>query len=282
MYNEERNLIIYNEAYKYLIDHADGLTSDILDTYLVSSKLDSLDQVFSVAVNFVVDWYKPKRKRLLYDDHNLSIIREILHEADLQYVCDTYSNAPSKLYDVMIERLVFNSTEDAFTQKVVKIYVNVVCGMAKYLSQFKDIKSMYDYFEQYQICKEKIMLLREIMAASKQLCYKHENCNNEGWGFALASNWLKDIGMHDYCKPDVHVKAFSKELKVSESKSDEAVFKAFVAMADSAKRLDPTVNAFKADRLAYLIGSGDFFNHYGIISYHGSTSDFAKEVLSKF
>lgn len=281
MYNNKCNLMIYKDAYQYLLDHTDDLTPDKLDTYLECSRLEHINDAFSSVVNFAVDWYKPKRNRLLYGDHNLEIIRDTLNNADLEFTFNKFANNPERLYDILFNSLVLPQKEDRFTKKVLKIYVNVICSMSKYLSQFNDIKTMYDYFDKYQTYSEKIKLVNEIRVSSKQLNYKHDDCNNEGWGFALASNWLKDIGMQDYCKPDTHVKAFSIQLKLTESETQENVFKSFVAMADSAKTLDASVNAFKADRLAYLIGSGDFFKHNGIVKYHGSMPDFTKQELQK-
>ena len=273
--------MIYDDSYQYLLDNTENLTPAMLDEYLICTPKNTMDEVFSLVVNYAVDWYKPKRNRLLYDDSNLEKIRDTLHNANLLFTYTNYVNNPDLLYDHLIRALIFPSRDDLFTKKVLKIYVNVICSMAKYLSEFDDVKEMYDHFDEYQTYAEKIKLVKEIMAASKMLNYKLADYNNEGWGFALASNWLKDIGMQDYCKPDTHVTAFSTQLQLTHSKTAESVFKAIVTMADSAKKIDSTINAFKVDRLAYLIGSGDFFKHYGMVKYHGSMSDFIKHELLK-
>ena len=47
-----------------------------------------------------------------------------------------------------------------------------------------------------------------------------------GIGFALACDFLKELGFVNFAKPDVHVKAIVKGLNLSDSDDDYIVFKA--------------------------------------------------------
>lgn len=278
---QERNFTLYQDAYQYLKDHSKGLTNNILEKYLECHKLESLDEVFAIAVGFVNDWYCVKRNIILYDKNNINIIKDLLHQCNLQYCIHTYTNNAEKFYNDLLKNLKLKNAGDTFTQKVIKIYVNVICSMSAFLSQFPDVQAMYNYFEKFKKSFEKIELIYEIQNASKQKRYRQENCNNEGWGFHLTANWLKDIGMQDYCKPDTHVKKFVIGSKLTNSTSNEAVFCAMINMAEDAKQNDSSANAFKADRLIWLIGSGDFYNHHGIVKYSGSMDDFLKQEQVK-
>ena len=285
----ERNACIIRDAYQYLLEKCEGLTAHSLDKYLECPKKDSLNDVFFTVVCFYNDWYRPKKKRLMYDTENGAKISEILRNGNFEYMLDTYTDEPQKLYDDLMNNLNFGAVkEDNYTQRCVKIYVNIICGMSKYLSDFSTPESLYGYFNEARTPREKVKLVHEIVSASKQVHYKYKDRSNrereEGWGFALASNWIKDIGTESFCKPDVHVKRFMRELKFTKSSSEEPVFRDFLQMAVEAHSFDPFVTAFKADRLAYLIGSGDFYDpeDYGKVKYSGSTADFAAGEIKKY
>ena len=125
--------------------------------------------------------------------------------------------------------------------------------------------------DSFDTTDKRISLVHEIQRATRSTGYARE-----GWGFRLAANWLKDIGLHDFCKPDTHVAKFVKALGLTNHKTDEAVFRAFVDMIEQVKQTDPKASAFTADRLVYLIGSGDFYASN--VWYRGSMEDFIAKV----
>lgn len=267
MYTKEQLHELYVYMFQYLFENSDGLTPEVLDLYLECPRMDSLDRVFSLVVRFIPDWYKPKRNVFLYDANYATLISETLHSNSLNYFRDTYSDHPDKLYNELITGISFKSPDSGFTQKVVKTYVSILCGMSEYLSRFSSAEDMYAYFDTFDTADKKILLIHEIQKASHGSGY-----SREGWGFKLAANWLKDIGMQDYCKPDTHVTHFVKGLGLTARKTDNAVFRAFVDMIEQVKQTDPTATAFIADRLVYLIGSGDFYNSR--ITYSGCIEDY--------
>lgn len=279
MTNEERGKMLYDDAYQYLLNNTDGLTREMLNVYLVCGRQTTLDGVFWIAVNYVHDMYAVRRNVLLYGEENFSKIEKLLRGGDLSYFLQNYSEQPDKLFQELHETLEFRDADSDHTLQTIRIYVNVLCGMAEYLSQFENVDAMYARFDRYQTCKERIELVHTIQAATKQCNYLQEK--KEGWGFALAANWLKDIGMEQFCKPDRHVKDFSLKLKLTDHKTEEPVFRTFVTLFEEAKQAYPDISVFKADRLAFLIGSGDFYSHRDQVTYHGSMEDFAAQELPK-
>ena len=53
---KEKHCIIYKKALEYLWAHTEGLTQEILDTYLVASRKKTMNEVFEVAVYSFHDW----------------------------------------------------------------------------------------------------------------------------------------------------------------------------------------------------------------------------------
>ena len=79
----------------------------------------------------------------------------------------------------------------------------------------------------------------------------------EGFGFALACDFLKELGFVNFAEPDVHVKALVKGLALAPPKADDyAVFKAVVRIAVSC-----STTPYNVDKLFWLVGSGNFYAH---------------------
>ena len=78
----------------------------------------------------------------------------------------------------------------------------------------------------------------------------------EGFGFALSSDFLKELGYVDFPKPDVHLRDIFTALGLlQDGEDDYQLFKAIVRVARNA-----TVTPYNADKTFWLIGSGFFYN----------------------
>ena len=78
-----------------------------------------------------------------------------------------------------------------------------------------------------------------------------------GLGFALACDFLKELGFLNFCKPDVHLKKILVGLKLSDSSEDYPVFKAIVRIAKNNGK-----KPYEIDKLFWLIGSGKFYGKF--------------------
>jgi hypothetical protein len=78
-----------------------------------------------------------------------------------------------------------------------------------------------------------------------------------GFGFALACDFLKELGFFNFAKPDVHVKAIITGLHlVNDSPNDYLVFKAVARIAEHCGR-----TPYDVDKTFWLVGSGYFYDH---------------------
>lgn len=268
--NDKRSYTIYTEATNYLYQHAIGLTESVLEEYFINPRKKDLNEAFGVVVSSAEDWHKPKARNIKYKER-WNDIEKVVGNHKLSYVINTFKDDPHKLYSAFMENISLDDRQ--FTKDVWLSYANCICGMAQYLNQFKDAKEMYKYFDQFNTPEEKIKLIKEISAKS------HIIKTKTGWGFALTANWLKDIGMLDFCKPDIQIKNCLSSLGLC-GKSNNAVFKTLVAIAEDSKKYDKTASAFKIDRILWLIGSGDFYGNSNI-KWEGSLEEFVSQLKKK-
>jgi hypothetical protein len=98
----------------------------------------------------------------------------------------------------------------------------------------------------------------------------------DGFGFALACDFLKELGFLNFAKPDVHVKAIVKGLKLSsETANDYGVFKDVVRIAAHCDR-----TPYDVDKLFWLVGSGYFYDHPLIGRVATNRSAFIQQACS--
>lgn len=79
----------------------------------------------------------------------------------------------------------------------------------------------------------------------------------DGFGLALACDFLKELGFEEFPKPDVHIKNLAHQLGISSSTSDYMLLRDLM-------RLEPLltpekVSLYSFDKYLWLIGSGRFY-----------------------
>jgi thermostable 8-oxoguanine DNA glycosylase len=123
-------------------------------------------------------------------------------------------------------------------------YCRTILSSAKFLSQFESASDFYewvDLFDRDERARAALLLLldREI----------------EGFGFALACDFVMGLGYENFSKPDVHIKDIFQRLGLCPwGTSDYEVFKAVARVAR-----DIGVTPYNVDKLFWLIGSGYFY-----------------------
>jgi hypothetical protein len=124
-------------------------------------------------------------------------------------------------------------------------YCRSVLSGARFLSQFSTADDFYrwvDLFDEDERARPALPLLlaQEI----------------EGFGFALACDFLNGLGYENFSKPDVHVKDIFGGLGLcAEGAGDYEVFRAVGRLARNAG-----VTPYNADKLFWLVGSGYFYD----------------------
>lgn len=76
----------------------------------------------------------------------------------------------------------------------------------------------------------------------------------DGFGLALAADFLKELGCSEFPKPDVHIKALAFGLGISDAISDYRMMLDIMQAADAIG-----MTAYQFDKILWLIGSGRFY-----------------------
>lgn len=117
---------------------------------------------------------------------------------------------------------------------------------AEFLSEFQSVAEFYAWADAFAVAgRDPAELPSEV---GKRVT---------GLGFALSCDFLKELGVADYPKPDVHIKAILVGLGVAPQRAtDIEIFRATISFAQAADR-----SAYYVDKLMWLVGSGWFYWH---------------------
>ena len=125
-------------------------------------------------------------------------------------------------------------------------YCRTVLSAAEFLSRFESANDFYswvDFFDGDSRARPGLPLI-----ISEEV---------KGFGFALACDFLKELGYANFGKPDVHIRdIFIAAGLCSADVGDYELLKVICRVAESANESPYTV-----DKVFWLIGSGYFYNH---------------------
>lgn len=251
----EKNRVIFQAAKQYLEENANPLK---YQHYLIRPQIHSLNEAFEIAVRSVRDI--TVTGGVIHYDDNYMIIKECLFDFDYKQVLAEYGNGKDDRYNTLYNR--FFEKIHPQGEKSWKLFSRNICGVAEYLSQFDSIDEMFFILNKPQNADERIQLARSI-----------ESCNITLWKYKMVCNWLKDIGVNGFTKPDSVLSYIFSELNLAEDE-EESVFKAVNLMAD-----DNNKSVFFVDMVFWLIGNSSPFVKKEIERIEGKNKeDFVKMV----
>ena len=145
-------------------------------------------------------------------------------------------------------------------------YAKGIISGAKYLSQFKnynEFKKTCDDFDSSDITREAYSLL---------LSTKIDNM-----GFAIACNWLKELGYKNYPKPDIHMRDVSYAFGLIDEKKKDIDFFETMVKGERACNVGP----YKLDKLWWLICSGNFYRYNKQLKNHQKNKEDFINLIAK-
>lgn len=238
----------YKLARKYLLSfESAGVTPEILEKYLNFSKIDSESKTMAEIY-----------KRLLISAQNANMkagviggsiggidkLGVVLFEFDPVAVFYHYEDKWDNLLNEIIMRVKPRGSIRRTTRSIWPKYCQSVLSGAKFLSQFKTTNEFYewvDFFDKENRARHALPML-----------ISHEIY---GFGFALACDFLKELGYINFGKPDGHIKTIFSGLGLcAKASGDYEVFKAIIRVASNVG-----VDAYNVDKLFWLAGSGYFY-----------------------
>lgn len=245
---EARDRKAYELAYAYLLDQrSQGVTDELLQHYL--------NPPFRLAPRTMSEIFR----RLLESAQNRGMMTTVIGGAvggldSLGPLLDDFTPigvtqrfaSADDLLDIVIKELRPAGKLRRSPGALWPLFARATLSGAQFLCQFTDGSEFVRWVQEFDNDPRKRAALPLLL--SQEI---------DGFGFALACDFLKELGFSKFAKPDVHVKAIIKGLKLSsDGASDYAVFKAVVRIA---AHCDKT--PYDVDKVFWLVGSGRFYDH---------------------
>lgn len=246
----DRDRAAFGLARSYLLGFgADGITPELLDTYLdpnsLSKRRDSLDSVFQVLVTSAQN-AAGKVAVVSRSIGGIGSLKGVLRGFNPHEVRELYgADAATLLEDIEREVKPRGKIRKLPNSIWPRFCLSVLSG-AEFLSKFEDVAEFSSWVDTFDRDERSRAALPMLLAAEI-----------DGYGFALACDFLMDIGYPNFCKPDIHIQTICVGLGLAPPKSKPYdVFKAMIRVARS-----NGVTPYSADKLFWLVGSGYFYNH---------------------
>lgn len=240
----EKMAVIYNEAVKFLnkITPLELQGKELEKYFHAEKKFKSKDEILfqllgslqnrGMATNVIGFWKEDKKPKF----------REILLDYDSDAILSKYAEDVDLLFKCFDEHFPVNNANSK--GNLWKIYAKAVISACKFLSKFKDATDFDDFVMRFSY--------NEFSSAALPMLLEKEIY---GLGFALACDFLKELGYTEYPKPDVHIKDIFAKFDLCEH-NDYSAYKAVIEMARVVKE-----TPYKVDKIFWLIGSGKFYHH---------------------
>jgi hypothetical protein len=244
----ERDKTAYSLAKEYLLDLGiAGVTSELIDKYLHLSQ--NKPRPGTVAEIY---------KRILQSAQNANMkagvvggaiggvekLGVILSEFQPKAILEKYLDWEQVLDDIE-KHLTPRGKIRRTPRGIWPQYCVAILSAAHFMTQFETADDFYkwvDFFDSDSRARAALPMLLD----------------NEikGLGFALACDFLKELGYINFAKPDVHLRDIFMGLKLCPPKAnDYQVFKAVIRLAKNTG-----VTPYTADKLFWLVGSGYFYD----------------------
>lgn len=231
------------EAAKIFLDEIiakyPGLNSSILKKHLQQeSKFDNIQDAFSRLIESL-----PNRNMMtsvIGLNKRKEGMRKILFDYDFNKVSATYKDADELLEEFKSQ---FNLQNIHPKRSLWRKFSEGIISGSNFMATFKD-KDDFDNFIK-TFARNKYTKAALPMLLSKEI---------RGFGFALACDFLKELGYRDYPKPDVHLTKIFCELGLSESSEPYEVYKSIIEMSEAIDE-----DAYTVDKIFWLISSGNFY-----------------------
>ena len=193
-------------------------------------------------------------------------LRPVLCDFEPTLVLEKYRSGWEGVLDDIVAQLKPRGSIPRTSRSIWPRYCRSVLSGASFLSRFSSADDFYgwvDFFDEDERARPALPLLlaQEI----------------DGFGFALACDFLMGLGYENFSKPDVHLKDIFQGIGLCPwGSTDYEVFKAVARVARNVG-----VTPYNVDKLFWLIGSGYFYDDPQI-GHRGRTGGRKKEFIEKY
>jgi len=173
---------------------------------------------------------------------NKNALQAILCQFEPKLICKTYRNG-QEIFRKFTKNKKLRS-EFKHSENTWKKYANYIYSASTFLSQFKNINDFNQFLDKFSYNTYTKSSLPMLLA--KEI---------DGFGFALACDCLKELGLEYYPKPDVHIIEILKKLDLIDKKDQYIAYKTLIKIADQIG-----CTAYSLDKIFWLNCTGNFDN----------------------
>lgn len=169
----------------------------------------------------------------------------VLCDFEPSRMLEKYSSGWEDLLDDIVDQLKPRGSVSHASRSIWPRYCRSVLSGARLLSRFASAEDFYGWVDRFDEDERARPALPLLLAQEI-----------EGIGFALACDFLKELGYENFSKPDVHVKEIFWAIGLSPFGTND--YEVFRAVARVARNAD--VTPYNVDKVFWLIGSGYFYD----------------------
>jgi len=246
----EMDQLMLNLAEKYLLalDHVDkGMVS------AYHAPIESRPKTLSRICFILCASLKKKQKH----EHvfqqtigRLNKLTRVLCDFDPLKIIEKYQKGDwEKMVEAVQLEVMFEKEPNPSEQSVIPQFCKGVLSAAYFFHQFHKAQDFYEWVDAFKQDEKARLDLPTLLSQEVH-----------GLGFALATDFLKEIGYNGFGKPDAKTKAIFSELGLiptgEDTEQDAATFEAIARMARNTGR-----TAYEVDKIFWLLGTGYFYKH---------------------
>jgi len=240
----------YYMALKYLIEQSKnkGGTKELINKYLhFSENTQRPKDIESIYLRILNTAQNANMKsgvigKAIGGVENLG---KVLFQFNPLKVLNKYGAEWESLLDEIEKKLAPHGEIRRESRSIWPKFCQTILSAASFMIRFSSAKDFYRWVDSLYIDEKTRVALPMIVSYEV-----------DGIGFALACDFLKELGYVDFGKPDIHIKQIFKELKLCESKAnDYHVHQAILRIAKNVRK-----TPYNVDKLFWLIGSGYFYD----------------------
>jgi len=246
---EQKDQLAFQLAQEFLLGlNIPGVDGLLLEKYMRLPTLQSRPETLAGIYSNLLDSAQNASMKAGVIGRSLggfSELGQVLGNFDPLFVLRTYGADWSLLLDTIERELQPNGQIRRSPRSIWPNYCQTVLEAAQFITQFSDADDFYrwaDFFDQDNRARPALpmVLMSEI----------------HGIGFALACDFLKELGYLNFGKPDVHIRDIFVGLDLCPPKpTDYQLLKVIVRIAEHVQR-----TPFAVDKLFWLIGSGRLYD----------------------
>lgn len=243
MNKNENHKLFYNYSLEYLYEILPkDMKREDLEKYFVGDKKDfqCLEDIFEQLIKSAQNYQR--MPNVIKFEQKRDFFKKLLFDFDFRKISESTFN---DIYELFNENFEIKNSEKKNNcwYKWTKSIIN----SSKFINDFEDLDDFLKFISMFEYNLQTKIALPLLI--SKKI---------SGIGFALACDFLKELGFTDYSKPDVHIVEVLTSLQFSE-KDDIQIFEEIVRIASDCKEIDNTITPYKVDKIIWLICSGKFY-----------------------